>query len=87
MFKAVFYVFKKVFNVNNVITPIKFLLKLVLGQSFTENKNKTKSFDYLEQLWSDQQNNNNDPIFPKKIFGLNPALFKSLFLAVIGVLV
>jgi len=48
LFQAVKFVFRRVFNLRNVINPIKFCMRLILGQDLFEKDKKKKSLDYLE---------------------------------------
>lgn len=87
LFKAIQFVFVKVFDMNNVITPLKFAMKLLFGVDFAKGQNKVKSLEYLEAVWASGLSDSNlsDSSFgPRRIFGMNPALFKSLFLALFG---
>jgi len=55
LFKGLKFVLSKVFNINNVITPVKLALKLLFGTDFSASKtirDKQKSLEYLEQLWA-----------------------------------
>ncbi|CDW82960.1 UNKNOWN [Stylonychia lemnae] len=94
LFKALKWLFKKVFNTNNIIAPIKFLLKLILGRDIFRGSRQAQmqvqSLDYLEKIWqttNNQQQNPNprDPLLPRKIFGMSINLVKSLVLALVGV--
>ena len=42
MFKALKYILVKVFDSNNVIAPIKFLLKLILGRDLMSGSRDTR---------------------------------------------
>eukprot|EP00347_Sterkiella_histriomuscorum_P000379 403376088 len=91
LFKALKWIFRKIFNTNNIVAPIKFLMKLILGkdllQSNREAQVRIQSLEYLESLWATQNNNPNPrgPRLPRKIFGMSVNLFKSLVLAAFGV--
>jgi hypothetical protein len=85
MFKGLKFVLGRVFNSNNVISPIKFLMRLLIGSDFSKTP-EAKSMDYLETLWKNSLiNQPNKSSFPKKIFGMSLNLFKSILLASVGI--
>lgn len=84
MFKALKFVLRKVFNSNNVIAPVKFLMRLLIGTDFSKSP-EAKSMEYLENLWRNSVSTPPKRNFPKKIFGMSLNLFKSILLAAVGV--
>jgi hypothetical protein len=47
LFKALKFVLGKVFNTRNIVAPVKFLLRLILGEQFSRRK-ESQSLEYLE---------------------------------------
>ena len=83
-YQATKFLLRKLLDSNNVLAPLRFLLKLLLGSDFSSQSQK--SHDYLDTIWAKTRPDEPDkhPLLPKKILGLPIALFKSLVLAVIG---
>mmetsp|Transcript_35932 Transcript_35932/g.26691 ORF Transcript_35932/g.26691 Transcript_35932/m.26691 type:complete len:136 (+) Transcript_35932:193-600(+) len=82
LFKTIKYVLKRVFSFRNISGPIKFFLKLLLGQEVFGRGKQSASFDNLDQIWNNL--NPNEPPPPQSWLG---RITKSLVLAVVGLVI
>ena len=89
VFKAAKYVLLKIFDSNNILGPIKFLLRILFGLKFDKTPNNNPNNfnpEDLEKLWNSSQPHrpNSMSLLPKKILGMSGALLKSVIFAVVG---
>lgn len=54
LYKAIKFILKKLFDRNNIIGPLKFLMRVLFGLKFSGDKKmqaQMKTLDYMEKMW------------------------------------
>jgi hypothetical protein len=53
LFKALRFVLSRIFNTNNIVMPLKFLIRLILGRDLLSSgiRINAQSMEQLEKLW------------------------------------